>query len=234
MATYNEESLEQLNKKSLVSIILSLQDKLDTVNDKLVEEFKQLKDKIDADLAVTKQVNDLLVTRVTNLEHQCWANAQYSRRECLEIVGIPSSVSHEDLENKVIDIFSKVGCNVANENIEACHRINQKSDRTIVKLSRRKDCLQMLSVKKDLQNLDMDELDLPAGTKIFINQSLCPYYKVLWSKSKRLRDLEKIHSFYISNNGIKIRIRESSKPIIITHVADLEKHFPGIDLSLPH
>ena len=234
MATYNEESLEQLNKKSLVSIILSLQDKLDTVNDKLVEEFKQLKDKIDADLAVTKQVNDLLVTRVTNLERQCWANAQYSRRECLEIVGIPPSVSHEDLENKVIDIFSKVGCNVANENIEACHRINQKSDRTIVKLSRRKDCLQMLSVKKDLQNLDMDELDLPAGTKIFINQSLCPYYKVLWSKSKRLRDLEKIHSFYISNNGIKIRIRESSKPIIITHVADLEKHFPGIDLSLPH
>ena len=86
MASYNEESLEQLNKKSLVSIILSLQNKLETVNDKLVEELKQIKDKIEADLSVTKQVNDLLVTRVTNLERQCWANAQYSRRECLEIV----------------------------------------------------------------------------------------------------------------------------------------------------
>lgn len=234
MASYNEESLEQLNKKSLVSIILSLQNKLETVNDKLVEEFKQIKDKIEADLSVTKQVNDLLVTRVTNLERQCWANAQYSRRECLEIVGIPSNVSHQNLENKVIEVFSKVGCNITNENIEACHRINQNSDRTIVKLSRRKDCLQMLSVKKDLQKLDMGELDLPAGTKIFVNQSLCPYYKVLWSKSKRLRDLNEIHSFYISNNGIKIRIHENSKPIIITHVADLEKHFPGIDLSLPH
>ena len=77
MASYNEESLEQLNKKSLVSIILSLQNKLETVNDKLVEELKQIKDKIEADLSVTKQVNDLLVTRVTNLERQCWANAQY-------------------------------------------------------------------------------------------------------------------------------------------------------------
>ena len=77
MASYNEESLEQLNKKSLVSIILSLQNKLETVNDKLVEEFKQIKDKIEADLSVRKQVNDLLVTRVTNLERQCWANAQY-------------------------------------------------------------------------------------------------------------------------------------------------------------
>ena len=86
MVSYNEESLEQLNKKSLVSIILSLQNKLETVNDKLVEEFKQIKDKIEADLSVTKQMNDLLVTRVTNLERQCWANAQYSRRECLEIV----------------------------------------------------------------------------------------------------------------------------------------------------
>ena len=234
MASYNEESLEQLNKKSLISIILSLQNKLETVNDKQVEEFKQIKDKIEADLSVTKQVNDLLVTRVTNLERQCWANAQYSRRECLEIAGIPSNVSHQNLENKVIEVFSKVGCNITNENIEACHLINQNSDRTIVKLSRRKNCLQMLSVKKDLQKLDMEELDLPAGTKFFINQSLCLYYKVLWSKSKRLRDLNEIHSFYISNNGIKIRIHKNSKPIIITHVADLEKHFPGIDLSLPH
>ena len=92
----------------------------------------------------------------------------------------------------------------------------------------------MLSVKKDLMNLNMEELGLPAGTKIFVNQSLCPYYKVLWSKSKRLRDLNKIHSFYISNNGIKIRIHESSNPIAITHVADFDEHFPGIDLSLPH
>ena len=57
MVTYNEESLEQLNKKNLVTIILSLQTKLETVNEKLVEEFKQLKERIEADVSVTKKVN---------------------------------------------------------------------------------------------------------------------------------------------------------------------------------
>ena len=121
MATYSEESLEQLNKKSLVSIVLSLQNKLETVNDKLLEEFKEIKDKIEADISMTKQVNSLLASRVTNLERQCWANAQYSRRECLEIVGIPSNVSHENLENKVVKIFNNIGCKIINENIETCH-----------------------------------------------------------------------------------------------------------------
>ena len=234
MSAYSEESLEQLNKKSLVSIVLSLQTKLETVNEKLVEEFKHLKEKIEADVSITKKVNDLLVDRVTKLERQCWANAQYSRRECLEIVGIPSNVNHQNLEQKVLDIFEKVGCTVKNENIEACHRLSQKSDRTIIKLSRRKDCLQMLAVKRDLQNVNMEELGLPAGTKIFVNQSLCPYYKVLWSKSKRLRDINKIHSFYISNNGIKIKVNENSNPLSITHVSDFDEYFPGIDLSSPH
>ena len=35
------------------------------------------------------------------LEKQCWANTQYSRRECLDMVGIPHDVSGEVLEEKV-------------------------------------------------------------------------------------------------------------------------------------
>ena len=35
-----------------------------------------------------------------DIEQQCWANLQNSRRECLEIAGIPSSVPQENLEEK--------------------------------------------------------------------------------------------------------------------------------------
>lgn len=62
---------------------------------------------------------------------------QYSRRECLELVGIPESVSHDLLEDKVLDIFSSINVNIQSVNVEACHHI--KLGRTIVKLSRRKD-----------------------------------------------------------------------------------------------
>ena len=32
-------------------------------------------------------------SRLFTMERQCWANAHYSRRECLDIVGIPREVS---------------------------------------------------------------------------------------------------------------------------------------------
>ena len=89
------------------------------------------------------------------MERQCWANAQYSRRECLELVGVPGSVSDGDLEEKVLKIFEKVGCPVEGNNIEACHRISKKNERIIVKFSRRKDCQNVFNAKKELRKLDM-------------------------------------------------------------------------------
>ena len=34
------------------------------------------------------------------MERQCWANTQYSRRECVEVAGVPQSVPASDLEKK--------------------------------------------------------------------------------------------------------------------------------------
>ena len=70
-----------------------------------------------------KNINNLLSQRVVDLERQCWANAQYSRRECLEIAGIPRSVDDNSLEEKYIHVFEKVGSTIDSSNIEACHRI---------------------------------------------------------------------------------------------------------------
>ena len=105
------------------------------------------------------------------MERQCWANAQYSRRECLELVGVPRSVSDGDLEEKVLKIFEKVGCPIEGNNIEACHRISKKKERIIVKFSRRKDCQNVLNAKKELRKSDMNETGFP-------EESLCTYYRV--------------------------------------------------------
>ena len=39
------------------------------------------------------------------LERQCWSNEQYSRRECLEISGIPSDTKAGELEETVLKVF---------------------------------------------------------------------------------------------------------------------------------
>ena len=52
------------------------------------------------------------------MERQCWANAQYSRCECLGLVGVPHSVSDGNLEGKVLKIFEKVSCPIEGNNID--------------------------------------------------------------------------------------------------------------------
>ena len=51
------------------------------------------------------------------MEKQCWTDAQYSRIECMETVGIPSSVHRNQLED-----FDKLNYNVVEDNIEDRHR----------------------------------------------------------------------------------------------------------------
>ena len=112
MANYTEDGLDKLLKKDLVSIILSQQRKIDQDNIGWLDEIRKLNDnfsKLEVDVKIAKNINSLLSQRVVDLERQCWANAQYSTRECLEFVGIPCSVDDNSLEEKVIQVFKKVG-----------------------------------------------------------------------------------------------------------------------------
>ena len=117
---------------------------------KLNESFQQLK----SDLAITKNVNSQLHNRFVNMERQCWANAQYSRRECVEIVGIPTSVADNELEETFCKIVDKVGVKIDDRDIVSCHRVGSQG-RTIVKFSHRKDCQQLMKVKKDRSKLNL-------------------------------------------------------------------------------
>ena len=137
------------------------------------------------------------------------------------------------LEEKVIQVFEKVGCKIDSSNIEACcDLITKRNDRVIVMFSRRKDCQQVLSVKKNLQKLKMEDIGLTGDNKVFINHSLCPYYRVLWSKPKVLLNMGKINRLMVSNGTAKVKISKISAPISITHADDFIKYFPDVDLSL--
>ena len=163
MEEHTLESLDKLYKKDLVQIVLTLQNKLKSSNDEVLEEIHKLNiifQKLESDISITKNTNSLLLKRVVDLERECWENAQYSRR-----------------------------------------------------------------------GGSLEDIGLPEEAKIFINQSLCPYYRILWSKCKKLHSLDKIHTFYVSNGTIKIKISENSQPISITDTSDFDKYFPGVDFS---
>ena len=97
-------------------MVISLQCKETEKNDLILEEIRKLNDKfsqLESENVVIKQANSLLSKRLVDMERQCWANAQYSRRECIEVVGIPNSINNNELEDKVLTVFQKIGCELS-------------------------------------------------------------------------------------------------------------------------
>ena len=69
-------------------------------------------------------MNDNLVKQNRILERTCAANEQYSRREWLEILGIPDSIPNNNLEETVLKIFNETGVTVNSRDVEGCHHLN--------------------------------------------------------------------------------------------------------------
>ena len=221
----------RLNKDDLVRMLLDYQGKFNNILDKLKNNLNELKTnlcKLESDLHISRNLNDRLKNKLVVLERKCHANEQYSRRERLEILSIPAKVGDKDIEKKVLEVLDAIDAPVNTDLVEDCHRIPSKGSpkKVILKLSRRKDSRRVLLNKKKLKQLKPESLNLPAGVKIYINESLCPYYKKLWTKCKKLWDAKRILSFWVSNGSIRVKLINENVSII-THDCDLEKLFPG-------
>ena len=146
MASLTEESLNKLSKTDLVALAVNQQDKVETMKSNLNEKVSNLTEEVKnmntnfelvkSDFSATRIENNSLNERLIALERQCWANVQYSRRECLEITGIPSSVSDKDLEEIVCKVITKAGVDLTADDIEDCHRVGSKGQ-TITKFGKR-------------------------------------------------------------------------------------------------
>ena len=139
--------LEFILRKQIIKLFLKTQEQRGKTINTLTEEIKEIHrsfQKPESEIVVAKKVNDALVKQLSSVERQCWKNAQYFRREYVEVVGIPSLVEHDQLEPTV--------CRILHQFCTVC---------TVCTILR-----------------------LPAGTKLYINDSLCPYYRGLWNEAK--------------------------------------------------
>ena len=148
--THTEAVLNELIRSELVQLVLQTESSLTLQITNLTNEIKDMLGyfkKLEADLAVTKNVKSKLMEGVVQTERQYWAIAQYSRRDTIEVIRIPSSIRDQDLEDKVQNIFGEIGVNINERDIQVCHRLREK-DRTVVKFVNWKDCTNILRVKR--------------------------------------------------------------------------------------
>ena len=124
-SNYTKESLKSYNKQQLIKLFLEVQQQSNETINRLTNEIKLLKEnykKLESDTSVSKTISSLLTEQMINVERECWSKAQYSRRECLEVVWITSSVNLKDFEGKVCTFFNRIDVAVKPGDIEACHR----------------------------------------------------------------------------------------------------------------
>ena len=137
---YTESELNQLKKNELVKIILHNQEVMRRLDD-LTDKISKLEAKFDESNSVTlvaQNTSDLLTKKVRTLEEDLLKAEQYSRRECLDVVGISKTVANDEVEEEVCKILKDIDITLEAENdIQACHRYGKK-DVVIVKFSNRK------------------------------------------------------------------------------------------------
>ena len=103
--------------------------------------------------------NEKLRQKCEQLERQCAkyksnhnALAQYGHQNNVGLSGIPDSVSDDTLEESVISVLADIDVFVEYQDKEACHRSGkadrQKSKKTIVQFTNRKNCKKVLSNNK--------------------------------------------------------------------------------------
>ena len=100
-----------LKKTQLIELFLKMQDQTNSTTDSLMAEMKDLNNsfkRFTSDVQIAKTINNNLLKQLENTETQCWANAQYLRRECLEVIGITKTVESKDIEHTVWKVFNSI------------------------------------------------------------------------------------------------------------------------------
>ena len=144
-------------------------------------------------------------------------------------IGIPTLIKDNVLEEKVLGIFHELGVELGQREIQTCRRI--KNNITIVKLSNRKDYVQVLRPKKRPKDFDATTFVLPSDAKNSVNENLCGYYRGLWNKCKSLKDDNKIHQFYTNDGIIRLKLVENVSVKTINRINDPKDLFPDIDVD---
>ena len=193
--TLAELAINSVKEPELVPKVITLKEKviMDTDISNLCNQISKLNDtitqlhstneKIRSELAVVKNVNKKLEVWIINLEKNQAKSEQYSRRNNIELSGIPNDIPEDNLDKVLIDICHDSGLEIEPKDIEGCHRlpvsryIRDSNKRLTVKFVTRKHET-ILQNKKSISSKDFSHLD--ANGKVFVSVALCPYYRYIW------------------------------------------------------
>ena len=165
--------MENLSKEELIEELITVDDITSKISDltNRFDDFLRRFEVVSSDIVITRNCNRLLTERVVQLERNAVTNAQYHRRESVEVKPIPLSISDEELELNICEALSLTGHEIKPNDLQACHRLKKK-ELVIVKFKCRKLKQKVLVNWKNLQNKSEDLCQLMFSGKLFITESI--------------------------------------------------------------
>ena len=139
------EKLDKLTKPQLIDLV----EKVIKENTDLIKERDEL-------LAIKKYMEESN-KRLIRLERNQNEHLQYTRRDTIEITGIPKNIKQDDLEDEVIKIFEAANVSVGGERlskiqIQAVHRIGKAQEKTVAKFVNRRFASEAMYASRNLKD----------------------------------------------------------------------------------
>ena len=177
--------LEELNDHLKTNIVDQMNESIMSIKDTIIDTLKE-------DNARLRNKVELLEKKLTEVEISCNKLEQYTRRNNIEIQGIPLRIPDEKLEEKVIDVFGAINIAITKNDVEDCHRLGKSLKNTIVQFANRKHCNAILSKKFET-------------CENYVSENLTPYNQHLAWKCRELKRAGIIHSSWSSKGIVKLR-----------------------------
>ena len=187
--------IENLTREELVEELLQISDisrQLKALNDRF-NTFAAKHEELKSYLLLTRNCNTLLHQRIIQLEQNAVNNAQYHRRESLEVNPLPRHIGNNVLEEAVCRAISLTGHEVTPNDLHACYRLKNKNI-VISKFKGRK-LKRSIQIKRNvLQQKSLELSQLKFSGKLFISKSMCCENQQQVYKCRQLKNSKKIPS----------------------------------------
>ena len=127
----------------------------------------------------------------------------------MELVCLPENTNLENLEDLVVvEAFNVTGVKVKKRDFHAIHRLTNKKSSLLNLLT--EGMPSTYSETKNPRELNQNNKNKLKLTKIYVNESLCPYYRKLLGKCNSLLKKNRLKSFYTINGKLKIKYDSDS------------------------
>ena len=236
-----EEILEEKLRKAIQPLSKQIEDAMQSVNalntkyDQIAKTLKDLDEAKDKQIVENASLKAELLkssNELKSLKKSLNDLEQYSRRDCLEIRGIPlpsTPMDPDQTDDVVLKLGEKIGVPIQKSDISISHRIPSRKQFTdegnpippaiVVKFVKRETRENLYRARKNLKSVSTIDLGYPVANKIYVNESLTEKNKELFKLClKCKRDYS--YKFLWTNAG-RICLRKNlSSPVIPVNCTD--------------